>query len=108
MRAAPLIAALLLCGCPAVAPSCDDVCESARPAFESCLLEWRLQWGDAVGYTDAADYDDWCGTWVTEQRLLAETSHDVTAAAAALEQRCTATIDTLEASACASYWSLWD
>ncbi len=95
-------------GCASPSPSCDLLCPVARPAFEACLDEWGMTYGDAVGYADADDYDSWCDTWVMEQRLLADTTDDPDGAHAALDDRCADRIDRLEAGACLDYWSLWD
>jgi hypothetical protein len=70
--------------------------------------EWGLTYGATVGYADADDYDDWCSTWVMEQRLLAETALDPESGIAELETRCIETIETLEADRCLDYWGLWD
>ena len=95
-------------GCPPTAPACDMVCPAARPAFEACLDEWGLEYGEAVGYTDGADYDNWCSTWVVEQRFLARTAEVPMEATDQLEERCHQVRDVLEEGDCAVYWGLWD
>lgn len=97
-----------LAGCAPSAPTCDDVCGVARPAFEECLDTWGMTYGDAVGYVDGEDYDVWCETWVMEQRLLARTASEPEEASAHLEMRCETQIETLTSGDCGAYWGLWD
>jgi hypothetical protein len=102
------LAGLSSAGCASSSPSCDSLCAVARPAFEACLTEWGGSWGLAFGYSDAADYDDWCATWVFEQRQLAATAEDPTTAEAQLDQRCIDLDVLLTEGPCSDYWGLWD
>jgi len=102
------LAGASLAGCVSSSPSCDSVCGVARPAFEVCLEEWGGSWGATFGYSDAADYDSWCDTWVFEQRQLAATSEDPESAEAALEARCVDLATALTDGPCSDYWGLWD
>lgn len=63
---------LLWLGACAEPDACGAMCVAAQTRFEACLGERGLAWGDAVGYADARDYADWCGTWAWEARLLEE------------------------------------
>ena len=108
---APIAAAVLAVGgsgCASVAPACDALCPVARPAFEGCMEEWGLSYGEAVGYADGDDYDNWCATWVMEQRVLVQEAGDPAAKGDGLDERCLASIETLETGDCLSYWGLWD
>ncbi len=97
-----------LAGCASSSPSCDSVCGVALPAFEACLVEWGGAWGATFGYTDAADYDDWCVTWTFEQRQLAATAEDSAEAEALLDARCVALEESLAEGPCSDYWGLWE
>ena len=77
--AALLIGGLPLTGCEEQ-DACDRYCPAAGDAFERSLLENDLSWGEEVGYTDRADWDAWCATIQMEDRLLADTAADPTAA----------------------------
>jgi hypothetical protein len=102
------LAGLSLVGCASSSPSCGSLCGVARPAFESCLEEWGGSWGSAFGYSDASDYDEWCATWVFEQRQLAGAAEDPGAAEAALDDRCIALDLALVEGPCSDYWGLWE
>ncbi len=102
------LAGASLAGCASSSPSCDSVCGVARPAFEACLVEWGGTWGATFGYTDAADYDDWCATWVFEQRQLAATAEEAGEAEALLDDRCIALEQSLAEGPCSDYWGLWE
>ncbi len=112
MRAAPALvlawaAAVAFPACAPIAPACDDLCDVARPAFEACLDDWGRAYGDGMDWSDGDDYDDWCGTWVMEQRVLA----DDAAKADALEARCVDLAAEVTAEPCvdyATYLGLWD
>ena len=97
-----------MAGCASSSPSCDSVCGVARPAFEACLVEWGGTWGATFGYTDAVDYDDWCATWVFEQRQLAATADDSAEAEELLDARCLALEESLAEGPCSDYWGLWE
>lgn len=61
---------LLLLAC---APDdCAAMCDAALVRFEACLEERGEAWGPEVGYTDAADYENWCATYTWELRQLGE------------------------------------
>lgn len=104
---AGLLGALALGGCASGSDDCDQLCAAARPAFEGCLVEWGLDYGEAVRYEDADDYDSWCATWVFEQRTLADTATEPEAAHEALIEGCQQRITALNDGACADYWGLW-
>jgi hypothetical protein len=63
----PLLLLLLACDAD---DACDAMCDASLATFDACLEPRGLEWGDMVGYADAADYANWCGTWAWEARLL--------------------------------------
>ena len=60
---------LLSSGC-APDDSCASLCAHAHSKFASCLEERDAEWGTSVGFSSAADFDDWCSTFVWEEREL--------------------------------------
>jgi hypothetical protein len=69
-RLAPFAALPALWGC--ADDPCDGFCAAAQRRVESCLEERGLSYTDA-GYTDAADWRNFCGTWVWTQGVLQST-----------------------------------
>lgn len=65
-----MLLALLLACAPG---ACEAMCAAALDRFEACLDERGLEWGPAVGYTDAADYADGCATYTWELAQLGRT-----------------------------------
>lgn len=84
---------LLACDPP---DACVPMCVAARERFAACLEEEGLEWGPAVGYADAADYDDWCATWAWELRQLGQAD------------TCAARIPTFETGTCDDYHAAWE
>ena len=101
-----VLVALLSGGCGAT-DGCDEVCELAVPVFSSCIEQWGLGWGPEVGYDSAEDYADWCTTYNSERRLLAETAEDPEAAEEALTETCSGQAATLESGECGAYWGVF-
>ena len=94
-------------GC-VVAEECDALCPVARPAYEACMEDWGLTYGDGFSlYESADDYDAWCSTYNRERRLLASTADDPEAAEAALNARCSDQAATLETGDCGLYYSVF-
>jgi hypothetical protein len=60
-----MFALLLAC---APDDGCDAMCVAALDRYGGCIEEAGLTWGESVGYTSAADFTDWCETWVWEAR----------------------------------------
>lgn len=84
---------LLLLAC---APDdCDALCDAALVRFEACLAERGETWGPSVGYTDAADYANWCATYAWELRQLGEAD------------TCAETRTTLEGGTCEDAAAAW-
>ena len=94
-------------GC-AVAEECDAVCDAARPAYEACMDQWGLAYGDGVGlYESPQDYDNWCATYNRERRLLAATANDPSKAEEELDDRCGEQTAVLDAGDCGLYYSVF-
>ncbi|MFT4623930.1 MAG: hypothetical protein ACI8PZ_002586 [Myxococcota bacterium] len=81
-RPLALAGALVLLGCRSV--DCESGCAEARGATRACLDAAGLDWS-ARGWMDAADFDDWCQTWIWEAaRLDGDRGHEACAVAAEL------------------------
>ncbi len=96
---------VLIAGCPT--DPCEALCPRASSALEACLPVWGLDWGDELGYDSPEDHNNWCETWVEEQRILAATSSTPGTAQTALDERCDSVGSTLEGGACDGYWILF-
>ena len=83
---------LLGCGPP---DACDAMCDAALVRYAACLEEAGLEWGPSVGYTDPADYTNWCETWSWEARQLDE-------AGTCAEKR-----EVFLEGTCDDYWAAW-
>lgn len=95
MTAAPLLLLLaLLAGC-APADACDPMCDAAAARFAACLDEEGRTWGDAVGYADEDDYDDWCATYTWELRQLGAAD------------TCAEKLPVFEDGTCTDYYDAW-
>lgn len=68
---ASLVAAALLGGC-APADACAEMCTAALARFETCIEADGREWGESVGYADAADYTNGCETFTWELRELGQ------------------------------------
>ncbi|HND30018.1 MAG TPA: hypothetical protein PKY30_15345 [Myxococcota bacterium] len=63
--------ALILLAC---APDpCVDYCTGAHDFFVGCLQTEGQAWATGMGYADAADFDNACGTWSWELERLHQT-----------------------------------
>lgn len=87
-----LLGLLLGCGPD---PACVAMCEAAESRYTTCLADAGLDWGAEVGYQSAADYANWCATWVWE---MEQTGGDPACAA---RRRVFAT------GTCADYYESW-
>ena len=92
----------ILGGCAASGERCEDLCDVAREAYESCQEEWGLSYGDPGAYESREDYENWCRTWTSERRLLAEHSEDP-GAIDELNERCAEQEDQLLEHDCSTY-----
>jgi hypothetical protein len=87
-----LLLLLLACAGP---DDCDAMCAAAVDRFEGCLDERGLEWGESVGYADAVDYDNWCGTWTWEVRQTGATD------------QCTPKLAVFRDGDCDAYYAAW-
>lgn len=85
---------LLLLGC--ADDACVAMCDAGLERFEACLEEDGQQWGESVGYADAADYRDWCETYTWELQTLGEAD------------TCASRRDALVSGTCDDYGAAWD
>ncbi len=61
---------VLSLGCAPREDPCETLCVHAEEKFSACLAESGLEWGASVGFTSAADFQDWCDTYVWEEQEL--------------------------------------
>ncbi len=86
IRRSPALAlALTSWGC--ADDPCDGFCPAAQRRVEACMAERGLAYVDA-GYTDAADWRNFCDTWVWTQGVLKSTEIACTEGWQALEGSC--------------------
>jgi hypothetical protein len=90
-----LAAGIVLAGC-ASSDACPAMCDAARDRFAACLEESGLEWGASVGYEDANDYDNWCGTYTWELRQLGEADS------------CAERLPVFTDGTCDDYYDAWD
>lgn len=58
-----------LAGCRAD-DGCEQLCVHAEEKFSACLEEKDAEWGASVGFTSEPDFQDWCSTFIWEEREL--------------------------------------
>lgn len=107
LRAIVAAQLLLLGGCAAAPDECDALCDVAPSAYEACMEQWGVQYGDPnTAYESRDDYDNWCATFNEERRQLADTSEEEDAPEN-LQERCVEQRDTLAAGNCNEYYSVF-
>ncbi len=98
-------------GCDTPPPACEPLCGEALAVVEGCLDEWDQAWGEGLGYTDPADFDNWCATFLFEQQQLAIDRDGPEQGRSWVDGVCADQREALAGGDCAAYagsWAMWE
>ena len=86
---------LSLSACGGQDDGCEELCVHAQAKFAACLEENETDWGTSVGFTSEQDFDEWCSTYIWEERELGR------------EDLCPARQAVIDERDCAAWYTAW-